>query len=114
MSAKYQPPWIRPSGDLQDTAANVGLEICAEVYEKPQLETRSLQVVHELGGMLLVKSLNGLQLHNDLVEKTGACQRGARRSFFTLFSVSRERGFQSFPWSNHMYITTKFFEVPIL
>ena len=44
--------------------------------------------------------------------KTGACQRGARRSFFTLFSVSRERGFQSFPWSNHMYITTKFFEVP--
>ena len=53
MSSKYQPPWIRLSGDLQDTAANIGLGICAEVYEKPQLETRRLS-----GGNLFNSALS--------------------------------------------------------
>ena len=45
--------------------------------------------------------------------KTGVYTiEGVRRSFLVLFSVPRKCGFQRFPWSNHICITTKFFEEP--
>ena len=67
-SAKYQPPQTRLSGDLQDTATNIDFRICTKVYEKSQLETRCFEIVHKLGGMLLVKGLNGFYFYDDLVE----------------------------------------------
>ena len=58
---------------------------------------------------------HNLQKHDGeywLLEDGGNTIEGVRRSFLVLFSVPRKCGFQRFPWSNHICITTKFFEEP--